>query len=263
MSKTPLKDFLNEIVLAAGELSLEYRARLETLKVSRKSRRDMVSEADIAIEKFLVDKILAKYPGHSILGEESGEHAGDENGEKWRWVIDPIDGTTSFVRGQPFYSISVAVEKDGEAVFGAVYAPVLGEMFTAEKGKGAYLNGKPIRVSKESRLCDCVLATGFACVRNDAEHNNLGHFVRILPEITAVRRFGSAAVDLCYVGCARLDGFWELNLNVYDVAAGMLIAKEAGAKITDFSGEPVSDYKEIVCTNALVHDEFIGLLGKK
>lgn len=263
MSKTPLKDFLSEIVLAAGKLSLEYRRRLETLEVNRKSRRDMVSEADIAIEDFLVGKIRGKYPGHSILGEESGEHGGDENGKKWRWVIDPIDGTTSFVREQPFYSISVAVEKDGEAVLGAVYAPVLGEMFTAEKGKGAYLNGKSIRVSKESRLCDCVMATGFACVRNDAEHNNLGHFVRVLPEITAVRRFGSAAVDLCYVACGRVDGFWELNLNAYDVAAGMLIAKEAGAKITDFSGEPVSDYKEIVCTNGLVHDEFIELLDKK
>jgi len=263
MNRTPLKDFLSEIVLAAGKLSLEYRRRLETLEVSRKSRRDMVSEADIAIEKFLVGEIRGKYPGHSILGEESGSHTGTGEGEKWRWVIDPIDGTTSFVRGQPFYSISVAVEKNGETVLGAVYAPVLGEMFTAEKGEGAYLNGKSIRVSKESRLCDCVMATGFACVRNDAEHNNLGHFVRILPEITAVRRFGSAAVDLCYVACSRLDGFWELNLNVYDVAAGMLIAKEAGAKITDFSGEPVSDYKEIVCTNALVHDEFIGLLNKK
>ena len=252
-----MKDFLKRIVLAAGQLSLEYRERLETLEVSRKSKRDMVSEADVAIEDFLVGKIREKYPEHSILGEESGDHAGSKTGEKWRWIIDPIDGTTSFVRGQPFYSISVAVEKDGEVVLGAVYAPVLGEMFEAEKNKGACLNGKAIRVSKENRLCDCVMATGFACVRNDAEHNNLGYFVRILPEITGVRRFGSAAVDLCYVACGRVDGFWELNLNAYDVAAGMLTAEEAGAKIMDLSGEPVSDYKEIVCTNGLIHEEFL------
>ena len=263
MDNTALKDFLHDIILAAGELSLEYQGKLDTIEINRKSRRDLVTEADVAVEEFLVGKVKEKYPGHSIFGEESGSHAGQGGGEKWRWVIDPIDGTNSFVWGQHFYSVSVALEKDGETILGAVYAPALGELFEAERGKGAFLNGKSIHVSKEDKLRNSMWATGFACVRNDYEPNNLADFCKVLPEITAIRRFGSAAVDLCYVACGRCEGFWELNLHVYDVAAGMIIAEEAGATITDLSGKPMSDYKEIVCTNGLIHDEFIRLLDKK
>lgn len=263
MDNTALKDFLHEIILAAGQMSLEYRNKPGSLEISRKSRRDIVTEADIAIEKFLVSRIKEIYPDHSILGEESGSHTGTGAGEKWRWVIDPIDGTNSYAWGQHFYSISIAVEKDGQTVLGAVNAPALNELFEAERGKGAFLNGKAIQVSKESQLRNSMWATGFACVRNDAEPNNLADFCKVLPEITAVRRFGSAAVDLCYVACGRCEGFWELNLHVYDVAAGMIIAEEAGATITDLSGKPMSDYKQIVCTNGLIHDEFIQLLDKK
>lgn len=254
-----LKDFLHEIVLAAGAISLDYRTRLGDIEINHKSRKDIVTEADVAVEDFLVGKIKSRYPGHAILGEESGSHEGSSG---WRWIIDPIDGTVSFVRGQAFYSISVCVEKDGEFVLGAVYAPVLEEMFTAEKGGGAFLNSEPISVSKEVDLDLCLMATGFACMRYDSERNNIAYFNKVMPQIADIRRCGSAALDMCYVACGRVDGFWELELNIYDLAAGILIAKEAGAKISDFSGNPISDYKEIVCTNGLVHDGLVGILSE-
>jgi myo-inositol-1(or 4)-monophosphatase len=253
-----LKNFLHEIVLAAGAISLDYRGRLEDIAVTHKSRKDIVTEADIAVEDYLIGRIKERYPDHAILGEESGSHEGSSG---IRWVIDPIDGTVSFVRGQAFYSISVAVEKDGEFVLGAVYAPVLDELFTAEKGGGAFLNGQPISVSKEEELDLCLMATGFACMRYDNQRNNIAYFNKVMPQIADIRRCGSAAVDMCYVACGRVDGFWELELNIYDLAAGLLIAEEAGAKVSDFSGGPVSDYKEIVCTNGLVHDGLVDILS--
>jgi len=252
-----MKDFLREVALAAGQLTLEYRTRLGELEVSHKSRRDMVSEADIAVEKYIVGRINAEFPEHAVLGEEGGEVGSG----KFRWIIDPIDGTTSFLRGQPFYSVSIALEKDGQVILGAVNAPVLGELFTAEKGAGAFLNCKPISVTKEDQLEACLLATGFACMRYEEEHNNMPYFAKIMPLITGIRRCGSAAIDMCYTACGRVDGFWELNLNIYDLAAGILIAEEAGAQVSDFTGKPVSDYKEIVCTNGLVHDELIGIIS--
>lgn len=255
-----MKDFLREIVLAAGAVSLEYRGRLGSIEVTHKSRKDIVTEADVAVEDYLIGKINERYPDHAILGEESGSHEGSSG---WRWIIDPIDGTVSFVRGQAFYSISVCVEKDGEFVLGAVYAPVLDELFTAEKGGGAFLNGEPISLSREDDLSLCLMATGFACMRYDNERNNIAYFNKVMPRIADIRRCGSAAMDMCYVACGRVDGFWELELNIYDLAAGVLIAEEAGAKISDFSGAAVSDYKEIVCTNGLVHDGLVEILSEK
>ena len=252
-----MQDFLRDVVFSAGALSLEYRRRLGELEVSHKSKRDMVSEADIAVEEYIVGRINKEYPGHGVLGEEGGEHGCGQ----YRWIIDPIDGTTSFLRGQPFYSISIAVEKDGEVILGAVNAPVLGELFTAAKGGGAFLNDQPIKVSKVKELAGCVLATGFACMRYEKERNNMPYFAKIMPLITGIRRCGSAAIDMCYTACGRLDGFWELNLNIYDLAAGILIAEEAGGMVSDFSGAAVSDYKEIVCTNGLVHGELVGIIA--
>ncbi len=229
-----MKEFLNRIIDEAAALSLEYKRQLQsdTLTVNRKSQKDLVTEADVAVERFLVEQIQAAYPDHAILGEESGTHDGND----WRWIIDPIDGTTSFVHDQPFYSVSVAVEHQGKMVLGAVHAPVLGELFMAERGKGATLNGQPIGVSQCAALSDAVLGTGFACVRKDKPHNNMAYFPKLMPIIRDVRRYGSAAIDLAYVACGRLDGFWELNLNLFDMAAGMLLVQEAGGVVTDFDG---------------------------
>lgn len=248
-----MKQFLQDIVTEAGNLSLEYRAKLSELQVQRKSPKDLVTEADKAVEAFLCRRITERYPDHAIFGEETGHKAGNE----FRWVIDPIDGTTSFVHKQPFYAISVAVEKAGHAILAAVNAPVLHELFLAEKDAGATLNGKPIHVSQCELLEDAVLATGFACVRVDLPKNNLPYFTALVPKIRDVRRYGSAAIDLSYVACGRLDGFWELNLQTYDIAAGLLLVTEAGGMISDFSHRQTNMPYELVATNTLLHKELI------
>ncbi|MCP4454631.1 MAG: inositol monophosphatase [Planctomycetes bacterium] len=251
-----MKDFLFDMIEQAGRISLEYRAKLSSMEVTKKSDKDLVSEGDLAVESYLIDRIKAEYPSHAILGEESGSY-GDN---AYRWVIDPIDGTTSFVHGQPYYSVSIALEKDGDMILGAVNAPVLKEMFHAEKGQGAFCNGEPIGVSQRGTLIDSVLGTGFACVRSDLEHDNLPYFNKILPKIRGIRRYGSCAVDLSYVACGRLEGFWELNLNLYDMAAGMLILREAGGRVTDFSGDTRDMPGQLVATNGLIHEELLGYL---
>jgi myo-inositol-1(or 4)-monophosphatase len=251
-----MKTFLNDMITQAGAIALEYKARLSEVRVDRKSSKDLVTEADVAVEHYLVEQIKQRYPDHAIVGEETGTHAGGA----YRWIIDPIDGTTSFVHDQPFFSISIALEKDGELVLAAVNAPVLGELFMAEKGRGATLNGKPIHVSQADRLSDCVIGTGFACLRANLQHNNLPYFNRIAPIARGVRRFGSAAIDLAYVACGRLDGFWELYLQIYDVAAGRLILTEAGGTYSDFAGKTDNILSENLATNGKIHPELSGLL---
>ena len=254
-----MKSFLESIITRAGEITLEYKARLETVRVDRKSEKDLVTEADVATEKYLVAQIKQTYPDHAILGEETGTHVGGE----YRWIIDPIDGTGSFVHDLPFYSVSVALEHRGELILGAVNIPVLGELFMAEKGNGATLNGKPIHVSDCDILSEAMLGTGFACLRDDAEHNNLPYFNAIAPLIRGVRRHGSAAADLCYVACGRFDGFWELQLKIYDIAGGAIILTEAGGTITDYSGTETDNLPgEILATNSKIHSQLSEILIK-
>jgi myo-inositol-1(or 4)-monophosphatase len=253
-----MKSFLKTIMTEAGRIATEHKSRLSTMRVDRKSDKDLVTAADVAVEQYLVEQIQMHCPEHAILGEESGTHAGNE----YRWVIDPIDGTTSFVHDQPFFGISVALEHNGEPILAAVNAPALGELFMAERGKGATLNDKPIHVSGRDKLSDCVLGTGFACVRQNLEHNNLPYFNRIVPVIRGIRRYGSAAIDLSYVACGRLDGFWELNLHIYDIAAGMLIVKEAGGLVTDFAGKTDNQPFETLAANGNIHAELSAMLMK-
>jgi myo-inositol-1(or 4)-monophosphatase len=253
-----MKDYLHDIILRAGQITLEYRHKVGGLKVDRKSTRDLVSEADRAVEDFLVEQIRRNYPSHGIFGEETGKHGGND----FCWVIDPIDGTTSYVHGQPFYSVSIALQQNGRTILAAVHAPALGELFEAQAGKGATLNGETIRVTKESRLEDSLLATGFACMRDNLSHNNLPYFQQIMPQIRDIRRTGSAAVDLSYIACGRLEGFWELNLKLYDIAAGMLIVSEAGGKTTDFSGEMTGLPGELIATNGKIHDAMVAILSR-
>jgi myo-inositol-1(or 4)-monophosphatase len=251
-----VKEFLFDIIKQAGKISLEYKAKLSSMEVTKKTDKDLVSEGDLAVEAYLIDRIKAQYPSHAILGEESGSYGDDQ----YRWIIDPIDGTTSFVHGQPFYSISIALEKDGDIILGAVNAPVLNELFHAEKGQGAFSNGEAICVSTRDKLIDSVLGTGFACVRSDLEHDNLPYFNKILPNIRGIRRYGSCAIDLSYVASGRLEGFWELNLNLYDMAAGLLILTEAGGRVTDFSGDTGKLPGQLVATNGLIHNELLTYL---
>lgn len=253
-----MQQFLQDLIIQAGQISLDYRDRLTQIDIQAKpaSSKDLVTEADRAIETFLTEAILQRYPDHAIFGEEFGQKAGSQ----YRWIIDPIDGTSSFVHQQPFYSISVAVEKDGRPFLGAVNAPVMKELFIAQRGRGAYLNGQPIRVSQRGKLEEAIVGTGFACLRANLQDNNLPYFNRIAPLARGIRRYGSAAVDLCYVACGRLDAFWEMILAPYDVAAGAAILLEAGGVYTDFDGADKNLQRETLASNGLLHAQMVALL---
>lgn len=217
-----------EMARAAGDVQLEYfRSKSLTIGI-KQNESDVVTAADKASEKLIIDCIHEKFPEHGIISEESGP---DHSEREWRWVIDPLDGTTNFSQGLPVFSVSIALEHNGESVVGVVYAPYLGELFHAIKGGGAFLNGKPIYCSSKQRMSEAVVATGMPYDKMSNPDNNLREVAKIAPLVRGIRRYGSAAIDLSYVGAGFLDAYWELNLNRWDVAAGCLIAKEAGAEI--------------------------------
>ena len=246
-----MKLFLTDLLRQAGQICVQEQGRLDRNDLEFKNQKDIVTVTDKKVEDMIIRTIRDQYPAHDILGEETGRSLaqGSGNHEKYQWIIDPIDGTTSFFHGQPFYSVSIALERMGQTVLGGVYAPALDQLFFAEKGNGAFLNEIPIQVSSSKRLIDSVMATGFACLRAGLKKNNLVHFNRIVPLLRDIRRFGSAALDLCYVACGKVDGFWEMELNLYDIAAGALIAEEAGAVVSDFSGDRFYPEQGIVAAN--------------
>ncbi|MGR9071756.1 MAG: inositol monophosphatase family protein [Gammaproteobacteria bacterium] len=249
-------ELLEKVIRQAGALAMEYFKDLKNLEVNKKTPRDLVTEADVAVEAFLKDALNREYPQYGFWGEESGQ----SHDQSSRWIVDPIDGTHSFSKGQYFWGISVALEISGEIVFGAVYAPALDDYYSAQKGVGAWKNGQPIRVSSETSLADAMVSTGFACVRNFLKENNLPRFCRIAEKTTGQRRFGSAALDLCLVADGQVDAFWEQQLNLYDVAAGALIAREAGASVTDFQGREGIFPEQILATNGRILGQLLPLM---
>ncbi len=228
-------DFLNDLSILAGEESLKYFGRIADSDIEGKATsKDLVSIADKAIENLIISKINERFPDHDIFGEETG-HAGKNS--EYCWIIDPIDGTQSFVKFHPYYSISIALYKNGEGYAGAVNAPALGRLFTAQKGKGAFMNGKAIHVSNCRTLEEAACATGFARLRENKVEPVLEKFDRILPQLRDIKRCGSAALDLAMTAAGVFDGYWEEGLQLYDVAAGAIIAREAGAVVCDFNGK--------------------------
>jgi len=208
-------------------------------------------------EKLIIGMILRAFPGHSILSEESPPV---DSGSRYRWIIDPIDGTTNFAHAFPFFCVSIALEESGKVILGVVYDPMRNEIFTAEKGKGAALNGKKIGVSRVGSLGGSFLATGFS-YGITGKDRNIEYFRKLLVKAQAIRRAGSAALDLCYVACGRFDGFWEMNLHPWDVAAASLIVGEANGKVTKFDGKPYCHYdKNILATNGHIHNQMISSL---
>jgi len=246
-----MHDFLKNTIVRAGDICLAEQGDVTLQDFEFKARKDLVTATDKRVEAFIVDRIQARFPDHGIWGEETGKKNMDSD---YCWIVDPIDGTTSFFHGQPYYAVSIALKNKEEIIAGAVYAPALGQLFHARKNEGAWLNDCPIRVSGTASLTDSVMATGFACLRSGMEPNNLVHFNRIVPLLRDIRRCGSAAVDLCYVAAGKVDGFWELNLNVYDVAAGVLMVTEAGGEVTDFTGGPGFPENGIVAANPVLAD---------
>lgn len=214
--------------LKAGKMQ-RHRLGHKGLKVqSKTSEDDLVTEVDELSEKILLEGIGAAYPGHGFLSEECG---GENTDAEYVWVIDPLDGTTNYTQGIPIFAISLALQYLGETVLGVVYQPVLDEMFTAVKGNGAYLNGREISVSAKTDLAKCVLATGFPYDKAIHKNNNADYFSYFVPRVRGLRRLGAAAYDLAGVAAGRLDGFWELNLSLWDVAAGILLVEEAGGRV--------------------------------
>ena len=249
--------FLKKLALDAGRICLEGSEHLSADDVEFKNPRDLVTVVDKRVEKYIVAEIKKVHPDHGIIGEETGR---TETGSDCWWIIDPIDGTTSFVHGQPYYAVSIAFRKGGELKAGVVHAPALGQLFSAEKGQGAWLNERRIQVSATRQMKGSVLGTGFACLRAGLEKNNMLYLNRIMPAIRDIRRCGSAAIDLAYVAAGKFDGFWEMNLNIYDIAAGVLLVTEAGGAVCDFSGGSAYPEAGIVATNGQITNELLGYL---
>ncbi len=249
-------DQLETIVRQAGKVAMHYFNDLDHLAVNKKSARDLVTDADVAVENFLKDALASQAPEYGFWGEESGQTAD----QRCRWIVDPIDGTHSFSKGQYFWGISVALEIEGQLEMGAVYAPALDDYYSAQRGQGAWKNRRPIHVSSETSLGSSMISTGFACLRSYLVENNLARFCRIAAVTTGQRRFGSAALDLCLVADGQVDAFWEQELNLYDVAAGALIALEAGGTVTDFKGNPGIFPKQILATNGGIFEEILPLM---
>lgn len=247
--------FMKKMAWDAGEICLRESSRLSAKDLEFKGIRDLVTVVDRKVEEFIVKTIKNNFPRHDVIGEETGK---TDRGDESCWIIDPIDGTTSYFHGQPYYSISIAYIQNGTTEAGVVYAPALGQLFSAEKGGGAWLNGsKKLEVSKTDTMINSVLATGFACIRAGRKQNNLSHLTVILPKIRDIRRCGSAAIDLAYVAAGKLDGFWEMDLNIYDVAAGVLLVEEAGGRVSDLKGMYNYPDAGIVATNGKITQELL------
>ena len=247
----------------AREAGAIQRERYETeLTVRTKSASiDLVTDVDHACEKLIVESIQSERPKDAILAEEGG--GVDRPDAAWRWIIDPLDGTTNYAHGYPRFCVSIGVEFEKEASVAVVYDPLLDELYTAARGRGATRNGQPISVSEESDLGAALVATGFAYDVRRSPEDNLDHFARFVKTVRAIRRDGSAALDLCYVAAGRLDGFWELKLHPWDVAAGNLIVSEAGGRVSDLAGGPaLRSGRETVASNGHLHAAILELLRR-
>ncbi len=246
--------------LLAGEIQKEY-AGGETFDIERKGEIDLVTEVDLKCEKAIVEVISDAYPDHGIMAEEGSDKSAGNNG--FLWIVDPLDGTTNFAHRFPVYCSSVALTIDKERSVGAVYDPTRDEMFTAIKGRGAFLNGEPIKVSQTGELIDSLLATGFPYGIKSVARNNLKEFSAMVMKAQAIRRPGAAALDLCYVACGRLDGFWEFHLKPWDMAGGALMVTEAGGEVTRADGDPTDIFTpEIVASNGVIHKMMVEVVNE-
>nr|MBN2278659.1 inositol monophosphatase [candidate division Zixibacteria bacterium] len=250
-------NFANKIAIEAGRILIEKSRKRH--RVIFKGQIDLVTDADLASEKYIIEAITAKYPDHSLLTEEASAR---ENNSDFRWVIDPLDGTTNFAHDFPFYCVSIGLEYRGKIVIGAIYDPVRTELFHARHGAGAFLNDARIIVSEQKKLGQALLATGFPYDIHQSNEDNLKYFRRFIKQAQAVRRAGSAALDLCYLACGRFDGFWELKLHPWDTAAAVVIVTEAGGKMTDFQGREYSIYgKYLLASNGCLHAQMKKVLN--
>ena len=246
-----------EAARAAGAILLNMYGRVH--QIMKKGVIDLVTEADLAAEKAILDTIRENFPKDNILSEEAGGHRAVSGRT---WLVDPLDGTTNFAHGFPFFAVSIALETQEGLVLGVVFDPVADEYFEAVRGKGAFLNGGRIRVSDTQDLGESLLGTGFPYYVHERPEGVMGHFTKMLTRAQGLRRPGAAALDLCYVASGRFDGFWEEDLKPWDTAAGSLLVAEAGGRITTFEGGAHSPYeKSIVAANPFIHGAMLEVLG--
>lgn len=251
------KEIAIDLAKASGEMLMGGLGKVKD--IGHKGEIDLVTEADRRSEKLIVGRLREAFPDHSIIAEESG----GEGGAEYLWLVDPLDGTTNYAHGFPWFSVSIALLKEGEPILGVIYHPVLNELFWAEKGKGSWLNGIKIFVSRTPELSSSFLATGFPYDIRESKANNLGHFSHFALKALAIRRAGSAALDLAYLACGRFDGFWELKLHPWDMAAGFLLVIEAGGMVTDFKGDKFNPFgKEILASNGRIHGQMLDVLNR-
>jgi myo-inositol-1(or 4)-monophosphatase len=248
-----------EIVLKAGDIQMTRRA--SGFSVNKKGEIDLVTEVDLECERMCRTVIAERFPDHDILAEELGATSDGERPSSYRWVFDPLDGTTNYAHGLPIFCSSLALEIDGRPMVGAIYDPTRRELFTAERGAGARVNGVPLRVSGTPSLIDALLVTGFPYSVHQKAGDLVALFGAFLERARAVRRLGSAAIDLCYVAAGRLDGFWEQHLKPWDVSAGALMLEEAGGRITGMDGAPFDAAAgHLVASNARLHDQMLAVI---
>jgi myo-inositol-1(or 4)-monophosphatase len=256
-----MRDYLEVAVEAAklgGEVLRQYYGQVK--EIEYKGEINIVTNVDKRSEKLIVELLSSRFPKHSILAEEGTDVA---NASEYKWVIDPLDGTTNYAHDYPIFCVSVGLEKNGEMIAGAVYQPIFEELFVAEKGGGAYLNGRKIQVSRIDKLKQGLVSTGFPYDVLENPGQAMKDFSYFVDSAQAVRRDGSAALDLCYVAMGRFDGFWEARLKPWDTAAGVLIVTEAGGRVTDFQDGHYSIYKDqVVASNGLLHEQMCTVLQR-
>lgn len=258
-----MKEFKETALRAAHEAGAIIRENFYKPKeISYKGRIDLVTNIDKKAEDVIINIIKTSYSSHNILTEE--RQLAQDPKQKFRWIIDPLDGTTNYVHGFPFVAVSIALHYNGVPQLGVVYNPILEELFYAEKGSGSLKNDSPIAVSSNMNIEKAFLVTGFPYNMEDDARNNIENFVNVIRRCRGIRRVGSAAIDLCYVACGIFDGFWELELSPWDTAAGELIVKQAGGVVTKIDSSPFSIFdKEIVATNGQIHETLLKILQNK
>jgi myo-inositol-1(or 4)-monophosphatase len=245
-----------QVALEAGVLLKNLLGRIN--QIARKGEIDLVTEADLQSEKLILESITRHFPKDTFITEETGQHGA---ASKRVWLIDPLDGTINFAHELPFFAVSIALQVQGETMLGVAYNPCTQELFEAVKGSGAFLNQRPITVSKTPKLVDSLLATGFPYTMHQNPADVMQRFRNLIVRGQGIRRIGSAAMDLCYVAAGRFAGYWEQDLKPWDTAAGAILVEEAGGRVTDFKGNPFTPYlKTVVASNALIHEDILAAL---
>ena len=259
---SPQINLITKACMKASRSLIRDFGEIENLQVSTKGPGDFVTSADKRTEKILIDELQKAHPEYGIITEESGFI--NKSNTKNRWIIDPIDGTMNFLNGIPQFAISIAYEEENEIRCGVIFNPIMNEMFVAEKGNGAYLNNSRIRVSNKKKIKDALLVTGGPKGASKIKEKIFSEYINVSNNVSNIRKFGSAALDMAYVACGRFDGYWQRELNYWDIAAGIVILREAGGFIDFFDQDPgLPIKKNIIASNSNIHDELKELINKK